>query len=343
MRTSAAVLCGIFRANTWSNAARSLCPHLLASPVWSSPPQHRCVHLSLALSAKTLLHKFSSKTKKKPWYDSPSFIRPNDKPHGLMSLMKAQQKEKRGNNVRIKILNSILYKALTGLLSTAEVSEEVFDFQIELSKVSVTVDFSVCRAYWMTSGNKETDAEIETILQKYAPRFRHLLITHQVLGNAPSIVFLKDQEDAKRQAIEDLLATLDFGDHNDHTVESSDNPRKLDSSSFSELSASSAPSKFGIDHMEFNKKIAEYKKRVNEKQIENEAIDFSQQQHEQLAEIKRQQLLKKKLKKQRWAERNHMDPQDYLLASEINLYSDGQEEYVAELEEEIEDGGNKLN
>ncbi|XP_073532795.1 putative ribosome-binding factor A, mitochondrial [Phyllobates terribilis] len=342
MRTSAAVLSGLFRAPTYLNVARSLCPRFVATP-----DQHRrCVHVSPALSAKSLLHKFSTKSKKKPWYDSSSLIRPNDKPHGLMSLMKAQQKENRGNNARVKILNSILYKALTGLLSTAEVCEQVFDLQIELSKVSVTVDFSVCRAYWVTSGNKETDVQIETVLQNYAPRFRHLLITHQVLGNVPTIVFLKDQECARRQEIEDLLATLDFGENNASTFKSDDIPSKLDSSSVAEVRMTPPPNMFGIDHVEFNKKIAEYKKRMKEKQVETMATEFSQQQQEQLAEIKKQKLLKKKMKKQRWAEPSRVDPQDYLLALDHDLYSDNQEEYDTKLEEEMqeeEDDGSKLN
>ncbi|XP_073422270.1 putative ribosome-binding factor A, mitochondrial [Dendrobates tinctorius] len=332
MRTSAAaVLSMSFRATTFPIVARSLCPRLAASP-----EQHRYVHVSPALSAKSLLHKFTAKSKKKPWYDSPSLSRPNDKPHGLLSLIKGQQKENRGNNVRVKILNSILYKALTGLLSTAEVCEQVFDLQIELSKVSVTLDFSVCRAYWVTSGNKETDVQIETVLQKYAHRFRHLLITHQVLGNVPTIVFLKDQECARRQEIEDLLATLDFGENDTSTCKSDDIPSKLDSSSIADTLATPPRSVYGIDHVEFNKKIAEYKKRMKEKQVETVATEFSQQQ--QLAEIIKQKRLKKKMKKQRWAEHSRMDPQAYLLA----LDSDNQEDYDAELEEE-DDGGSKFN
>ncbi|XP_077126135.1 putative ribosome-binding factor A, mitochondrial [Ranitomeya variabilis] len=337
MRTPAAGLSMLFRATTYPNVARSLCPRLVASP-----DQHRCVHVSPALSAKSLLHKFSAKSKKKPWYDSPSFSRPNYKPHGLMSLMKVQQKENRGPNARIKILNSILYKALTGLLSTAEVCEQVFDLQIELSKVSVTVDFSVCRAYWVTSGNKETDVQIETLLQNYAPRFRHLLITHQVLGNVPTIVFLKDQECARRQEIEDLLSTLDFGENDASTCKSDDTPSKLDSLSVVEVLATPPRSVYGIDHVEFNKKITEYKKRMKEKQVEMVTTEFSQQQQEQLAEIKKQKLLKKKMKRQRCAEHSRMDPQTYLLALDHDLYSDNQVEYDAELEEE-EDGGSKIN
>ncbi|KAM4027053.1 putative ribosome-binding factor A, mitochondrial [Anomaloglossus baeobatrachus] len=345
MRMSAAVLSRLFRATSYPNAARSRCPCLVASP-----DQHRrCVHLSPAVSAKSLIHKFSTKAKKKPWYDSPSFIKPKDKPHGLMSLMKAQEKENRGYTARIKILNSILYKALSGLLSTAEVCDEVFDLQIELSKVSVTVDFSICRAYWITSGNKETDVQIETVLQNYAPRFRHLLLTHQILGNVPTILFLKDQESARRQELEDLFATLDFGQSNDHTndptVKSDDVPSKLDSSSVAEVPVTTSLSVFGIDHVEFNKKIAEYKKRLKEKQEKVEAPEFSQQQQEQLVEIRKQRLLKKKMKKQRWAEHRPVDPQDYLLATDHDLYSDNQEEYDAELGEETheqEDDGSKL-
>ncbi|XP_066435546.1 putative ribosome-binding factor A, mitochondrial [Eleutherodactylus coqui] len=336
MRTTAAALSALARASTCPNAVRPL--------LGSAAQQHgRSAHLSAALSAKSLLHKFTTKTKKKPWYDTPSLPRPDNKPQGLMSLMKVQQKEKRGNNPRIKIVNSILYKALNSLLSTAEVSEEVFDLQIELSKVSVTVDFSACRAYWVTSGNQETDAKVETVLQKYAPCFRHLLTTHQVLGNVPVVVFVKDKDNAKRQEIENLLATLDFGNTNDPTDECNDIPRPLDSTSVSESLAPSAPSMFGIDHIEFNKKIAEYKKRLNMKPIENEAPKFLQQQQEQLALIKKQRILKRKLKRQKWAERDHVTPKDYLLAADNDLYCDDQEEYDAELEEYIEekdDGGN---
>ncbi|KAG8571470.1 hypothetical protein GDO81_011660 [Engystomops pustulosus] len=335
MRTSGAVVSGLLRVSSCPSTVLLLRP----SPGRGCTHQHtRCVHLSPVLTAKNMLHKFNPKSKKKPWYDTAIFMRP-DKPHGLMSLMKAQQKEKRGNNARIKILNSILHKALNGLLSTSEVNEEVFDLQIELSKVSVTVDFSVCRAYWVTSGNKETDANIETVLQKYAPSFRHLLITHQILGNVPTIVFLKDQEEARRQEIEDLLATLDFGDNNDSTIKSDDNS-ELECSSVAELSTTSTPSLFGIDHTLFNQKIVDYKKKMKENQIENSDTEFSVQQKEQLAEIKKQKLLKKKSKKQRWSEHDSMAPQDYLLAMENSLYSDKQEGHAKEDMEEKEDGGN---
>nr|DBA24490.1 TPA: hypothetical protein GDO54_012134 [Pyxicephalus adspersus] len=125
--------------------------------------------------------------------------------------MKQKPTEKK-ENVRIRALNVVLYDALTGLLSTSEVSDEIYDFSIELSKVSVSDDFSVCRAYWLSSGNKETDNEIEKALQKYAPRFRHLMISHHVLGNVPPVVFVRDKADAKRREIEDLFEMLKSGE-----------------------------------------------------------------------------------------------------------------------------------
>lgn len=52
-----------------------------------------------------------------------------------MALMKQQKAVKKESNVRMKTLNVILYDALTGLLGTSEVSDEVHELCIELSKV----------------------------------------------------------------------------------------------------------------------------------------------------------------------------------------------------------------
>jgi hypothetical protein len=45
--------------------------------------------------------------------------------------------------VRLRALNGLLYKALTDLLCTPEVSQEVYDLNVELSKVE-------CRAKGQT-------------------------------------------------------------------------------------------------------------------------------------------------------------------------------------------------
>lgn len=46
------------------------------------------------------------------------------------------KKAKKEDTVRLKALNGLLYKALTELLSTPEVSQEVYELNVELSKVS---------------------------------------------------------------------------------------------------------------------------------------------------------------------------------------------------------------
>ncbi|XP_075069280.1 putative ribosome-binding factor A, mitochondrial [Mixophyes fleayi] len=352
MAMSTGSLHGFFRPAVWRDCPRFmrlLCPvsRVVIIPGPESAFQHcRCVHLSSALPAKSLIHKFSTKSKKKLWYDSPCYAVPDNRPHGLMSLMKQEQKEKRGNSVRIRALNMILYKALTGLLSTSEVSEEVFDLCIELSKVSVTVDVSACRAYWKTSGNKDTDADIEKLLEKYAPRFRHLLMTQQVLGRVPPILFLKDKDDAKRQEIEELLASLDFGDNYDTAIKYGHTSRKLDTAPPSALPAFPTASMFGIDHIELNKQIVDYKKKMKDVQIENDGIELSKQQQEQLAEIRKQKLLRKKI--QKVTMRDYINPQDYLLSTDSDLYSDVEEEFESELQEDFdyaeeEEDGRKLN
>lgn len=46
------------------------------------------------------------------------------------------KKTKKEDTVRLRVLNGILYKSLTELLCTPEVSQEVYDLNVELSKVS---------------------------------------------------------------------------------------------------------------------------------------------------------------------------------------------------------------
>ncbi|KAM4689399.1 putative ribosome-binding factor A, mitochondrial [Discoglossus pictus] len=321
------------------------CTRLLASrvPQLSSAHHASPLHLSAQMTAKNLLRKLASKSKKKFWYDSPSlgnqFI---NQPPSLVSLMKTQRKERREDNIRIRALNVILYKALTDLLSTSEVSQEVYDLNVELSKVSVTVDFSVCRAYWMTSGCTDTDSKIENILQKYAPRFRHLMLTQQVLGSVPPVVFVRDKEDAIKQEVEKLLSIADFGPDYDRSVQREDEIREFDSSEKHATSSLTPTSLFGIDHLDLNRQIGDYKKKMKDKVMEAEGVGLSQQHHEQLAELRKQKILKKKLK-QKGAVRDDSDvsPQKYLQSrySELDIQEEatGEKDLESELQEAIEE------
>ncbi|XP_077348435.1 putative ribosome-binding factor A, mitochondrial isoform X2 [Lithobates pipiens] len=286
----------------------------------------RYVHSSAGLSAKSFLYKFSSKNKKRIWHEDTWHPPMENKPPGLLALMKQQKAEKKENNVRIKTLNVILYDALTGLLDTSEVSDEVHELCIKLSKVSVSADFSVCRAYWLSSGSKDTDAEIDKVLQKSAPRFRHLMISHHVLGNVPPVVFLRDKEDAKRQEVEALFTLLQSEEDKVSSVKM-DVSRKLDTEALKEVSAFQLPF-FGIDHAELNQQILAYKKKMKARVIEADSNEHSQRQLEQLAAIRKEKFQRIKMKKQKWSSYD-LSPRDYQLLSAMD--SEEQEEMDFEL------------
>lgn len=46
------------------------------------------------------------------------------------------KKTRKEDSIRLKVLNGLLYKSLSELLCTPEVSQEVYDLNVELSKVS---------------------------------------------------------------------------------------------------------------------------------------------------------------------------------------------------------------
>ncbi|XP_026310960.1 putative ribosome-binding factor A, mitochondrial isoform X3 [Piliocolobus tephrosceles] len=133
------------------------------------PACARGVHGS-AVSCKNWLKKFASKTKKKFWYDGPSLgSHLTYKPSKLEFLVRTTSKKTRKeDHVRVRALNGLLYKALTDLLCTPEVSQELYDLNVELSKVSLTPDFSACRVYWKTTLSAEQNARMEAVLQRSA-------------------------------------------------------------------------------------------------------------------------------------------------------------------------------
>ncbi|XP_024903922.1 putative ribosome-binding factor A, mitochondrial isoform X3 [Pteropus alecto] len=123
----------------------------------------RDLHCSPVSCGKNLLKKFAAKTKKKFWYEGPSLgphlafrflpaapsvsqysLMPavclscpeTYKPSQLESLTKStSQKTRKEDSVRLRALNGLLHKALTDLLCTPEVSQELCDLNVELSKV----------------------------------------------------------------------------------------------------------------------------------------------------------------------------------------------------------------
>ncbi|KAG3293666.1 ribosome binding factor A (putative), transcript variant X2 [Ictidomys tridecemlineatus] len=180
----------------------------------------RSLHGSaVSCGSKNLLKKFASKTRKKFWYEGPSlgFTGPSKLDLLLKRTSKRTRKE---DHVRLRALNGLLYKALTDLLSTPEVSQEVYNLNVELSKVSLTPDFSACRVYWKVSLSADQNKRTEATLQRSAAHMRHLLMSQQTLRNVPPIVFIQDRKNAALAEIDGLLAVAEFGppDEGDHPL-----------------------------------------------------------------------------------------------------------------------------
>lgn len=136
----------------------------------------RDLHGSPVSCGKNLLKKFASKTKKKFWYEAPSLgSHMTYKPSKLELLTKSTSKKTRKeDHVRLRALNGLLYKALSDLLCTPEVSQEIYDLNVELSKVSLTSDFSACRVYWKTTGSAEQNAHTQATLKQFSAHMRSI-------------------------------------------------------------------------------------------------------------------------------------------------------------------------
>ncbi|XP_019792834.2 putative ribosome-binding factor A, mitochondrial [Tursiops truncatus] len=226
----------------------------------------RGLHSSPVSCGKNLLKKFASKTKKKFWYEGPSLgSHLTHKPSQLASLTKSTSKRaRREDHVRLRALNGLLYKALNELLCTPEVSQELCDLNVELSKVSLTSDFSTCRVYWRTTVSEAQNANVGAVLQRSAAHMRHLLMSQQTLRNMPPIVFVQDKRNAAAVEVDRLLAIADFGPPDEKDFEQNDfsAPEALDTTSPRGTLGPAAPSSLcGIDHEALNKQILEYKRR----------------------------------------------------------------------------------
>ncbi|KAM8783539.1 LOW QUALITY PROTEIN: putative ribosome-binding factor A, mitochondrial [Rhynchonycteris naso] len=276
------------------------------------PGGARSLHRSPVPCGKNLLKKFASKTKKKFWYEGPSLgSHLIYKQCQLEFLTKSTSKKtKKEDSVRLRALNGLLHRALCDLLCTPEVSQEVYDLNVELSKVSLTSDFSACRVYWRTTSSVEQNAETQSTLQRYAAYMRHLLMSQQTVRNMPPIVFVQDKEHASLAEVDRLLAVADLGppdEKEDLTQSDLRDPETSDAASPRDtLGPAVHLSLCGIDHKALNKQIMEYKRR---KERGHGGETPACPGPEQVAELTRQMKRKKKA-------RLHMDddlsPKNYL-------------------------------
>lgn len=188
------------------------------------------------------------------------------KPSQLESLTKGTSpRTRKEDSVRLRALNGLLHQALTDLLCTPEVSQELCDLNVELSKVSLTADFSACRVYWKATPSAERDARAGAALRRSAAHMRHLLMSQQTLRNVPPIVFVQDKEAAALAEVDRLLAVADFGSPGEGEAgprTSRRDPEAPGAPSPSDAVGSAAPpSLCGIDHEALSKQVVEYKRR----------------------------------------------------------------------------------
>ncbi|KFZ46512.1 hypothetical protein N321_11443, partial [Antrostomus carolinensis] len=286
--------------------------------------------------------------RKKFWYDSPTLgSTMMYKPNMLASVTKHDQtKTKKEDNIRCRVLNGLIHKAVAEMMSTCEVNQELYDLKLEICKakmfvflqVSLASNFSACRVYWNPAATMEKESYVQSVLQKSAPRIRYLLKSQQILGNVPPIVFVKDKEAAAVKEIEELLSIADFGPPEEVETVSQDDSSKPFSSATEPSDSPMQSNLFGIDHELLNKQIMDYKRLKASRDIES--IAWTEEQEQRLSKIQK----KMKKKKPRNPPDDDITPQKYLLdRDEADYWDDNTESgWDYELEDELQEEVNEL-
>ncbi|NWQ93054.1 RBFA factor, partial [Burhinus bistriatus] len=199
-------------------------------------------------------------------------------------------------------------------------------------QVSLASNFSACRVYWNPATTMEKESYVESVLRKSAPRIRYLLMSQQILGNVPPIVFVKDKEAAAVKEIEELLSIADFGPPEEDETSQNDSS-KLFSSATQSSDSPMRSNLFGIDHELLNKQIMDYKRLKVSRDIES--IAWTGEQKQQLSKIQK----KMKKKKTRNPPDDDVTPQKYLLDRYEADYCDDSTESFSdyELEDELQE------
>ncbi|KFP71670.1 hypothetical protein N310_02289, partial [Acanthisitta chloris] len=271
------------------------------------------------------------------------------KPTKLEALMKnGQIKTRKEDNIRCRVLNGLIHKALLEMMATCEVSQELYDLKLEICKasakatacVSLSSNFSACRVYWNPAATMEKESYVESVLRKSSPRIRYLLTSQQILGNVPPILFVKDKEAAAVKEVEELLAIADFGPPEEEETLSEHDSSKLFSSATPSSDSPMRSNLFGIDHELLNKQIMDYKRLKVSRDIES--IAWTKEQDQQLSKIQRK--MKKKKPRNPPDDDDDVTPQKYLLDRYEADYWDDHTESLSdyELGDESQEDVNEL-
>ncbi|XP_078690142.1 putative ribosome-binding factor A, mitochondrial [Branchiostoma floridae x Branchiostoma belcheri] len=207
------------------------------------------------------LEKFMKKAGKKFYYDVPQL------PQKTGVEVPLKQKAQHTESIRQRVVNTTLMKHITDLVQGCQVSQELEDAQVEITKVSVTPDFLTARVYWRAPGFDD-DKHIEDLLDRSRFELRHTLIQLHVIGKVPPLVFIKDKEQAVVDEVERLLATADFGPEEEETPENLESDEKESDleESVEELTLRDnfidRMPLFDIDHHSLNKQIMQNRARA---------------------------------------------------------------------------------
>lgn len=260
------------------------------------------IHTSTVHRAN-LLKKLINKSKKKTWYVTPPQKAPSNP---WAAAVRPTRKRDHEDSHRFKVLNSLLFKAVNELLTSGQVSHELTNYSPEISKVSLAPDFSNCRVFWNSSGDFKRDELIQTELDKNGPSIRYLIMSHQVMGGVPPLVFLKDRQRAAMAEVDMLLQQADFGPD---PPEDSLNDGHAPPPTISPVSSAL----FGVDHLALNRQISEWRQRSKGEELEEKrSAELTQEQlYDVLAEHRKQQVIKKR-KKKAPAVDDDVTPRDFL-------------------------------
>lgn len=273
----------------------------------------RSLHTSGSCRAKNLLKRFVNKSKKKLWYETaPQTWSPNQ---GQDTYVKPPRKRDQEDDSRFRILNSVLFKAITELLTSPQLTCDLYDYSPELSKVTLARDFSNCRVFWKTSTDPKKDELIQQALDQNSARIRYLIMSQQTMGGVPTLVFLRDKQYAAIVEVEKLLQQADFGPES--TADSDRHTGELPLQASEVVMASEPAVLFGVDHKALNQQIADYRQRCKETGLESEAPPAAliQAQLTALQELKKKQIINKKRKKSRPVD-DDITPREFLLAQQ---------------------------
>ncbi|XP_067138110.1 putative ribosome-binding factor A, mitochondrial [Centruroides vittatus] len=116
------------------------------------------------------------------------------------------------NTKRIAALNNLFIEHITDVMSTGEIGSNLRGYDIEITYVKVSSDFSTANVYWtLPSSNFNYIDKVTELLEINARRIRAEICRLNLLGIVPRIQFVKDNNATKIAELERLLSIADYG------------------------------------------------------------------------------------------------------------------------------------